>query len=494
MKQLIFIMNFIFLIHSAIAKNNDKNCNGYLKEITPEWVEKMKAQSEAQDKVTKRLQDVAQSVGFKNAAYNREILKAHNNTYTKEVCASPVSNQLKSGRCWIFASVTATGEDISQNYVWFFHFLEQANGNLEKSMHAVKKVKTAKYGPRLLNYIEFSEGGWQPYFNHLTDKYGAVPKAAMPETAQSAEDPKILIEELRTEVSKAVIRMQKRAFKRIAEGTKITEEELGSLKESAMKNIWNILTTHLGTPPTKFEVDIPTKVERDQKTLALTVNKTKAVVTPKEYAKIINVDPDAYVEVAASVKYTPNTYMHVKDGTDFISTADGKKLPLKILNVSNDRMKELVEKSIDNGMSVPFACDVLKDMDPQTGIMHTQLYDKASVYGNTELAKSEELTRAEEIEFGLTQATHEMVFVGYDKPDSQKSTVKYKVENSWSTKFGDNGFLHMYRDWFDHYVYFVSIPKSMLSEEELAAIKSKPVTIERDSWIYKVNMKNKIKE
>ena len=487
----VLMFNVIFL-NVAHAKGKKIKCNQFLKELTPKWIAKMQKVSAELDPVTKRLQNIVQTDGFENATFNREVFKNHNDKYTKELCTINVLDQQRSGRCWAFASKVLVGADISENYIWFYHFLEQVNGNIERAIRISKiRPKLKKY-PKEYFQIQLSEGGWQPYFNYIIGKYGSVPKNKMSETAQSSLDPEPLINELAEVITRASTQIKKLTESSIDKKIPIQENELYKIKEAEMKNAWQVLTTHLGVPPTEFEIEVPTKVSKNQKTQTIAVEKMRATITPKEYAMIIDFKPDFFVEIASTTKFAPNTYLHIRNGTDFVTEPNGNKIPLKVLNVENERMKELVMKAIDNDIPVPFACDVKKGMDAETGILHPDLYDKKTVYGNTKFSQESELTPEEERQYGLSYATHEMAIMAYDKPDAKGSIKKFKVQNSWSKEFGDKGYMHMYAPWFDRYVYFVTIPKSLLNKSELTALKSSPKYVKHDEWVYKVRIeKNK---
>jgi len=78
-------------------------------------------------------------------------------------------------------------------------------------------------------------------------------------------------------------------------------------------------------------------------------------------------------------------------------------------------------------------------------------------------------------------ASHAVAIVGYDKPTNVDKPIKFRVENSWGKINGEDGFYHMYREWFDKYVYFIIVPNGFLTDEEFELwTKSKPKKIPED--------------
>jgi bleomycin hydrolase len=67
-----------------------------------------------------------------------------------------------------------------------------------------------------------------------------------------------------------------------------------------------------------------------------------------------------------------------------------------------------------------------------------------------------------------------MVFTGVDL-DDEGYPRKWRVENSWGEKLGDEGFMVMDDDWFDEFVFEVVVEKSYLSQAQRELLESEPV-------------------
>ena len=108
----------------------------------------------------------------------------------------PVTNQMASGRCWIFAGCNIIREkvakkynipdfELSQNYISFYDKLEKANYFME----TITSLDIKEKDDRILQHFllgGIEDGGQWDMFVNIVNKYGVVPKLAMPETYQSS--------------------------------------------------------------------------------------------------------------------------------------------------------------------------------------------------------------------------------------------------------------------------------------------------------------------
>ena len=85
------------------------------------------------------------------------------------------------------------------------------------------------------------------------------------------------------------------------------------------------------------------------------------------------------------------------------------------------------------------------------------------------------MTKAERLDFGESLMTHAMVLTGVDIVDGQ--TTKWKVENSWGEKVGENGFFVMSDAWMDEYTYQIVVHKDLLTDEQKKAWEQAPTVL-----------------
>ena len=214
-------------------------------------------------------------------------------------------------------------------------------------------------------------------------------------------------------------------------------------------------------------------------------------MTPVEYAKQIGFDPDEFITVTNHPSFKKGHYEI--EGTAIGHSKPGEsEYDLHLYNVDNDRMEELVMASIDSGNAVWFAADIGKDVYMEqkqhlehktTAILNTDLYDRDTVYGYEGGEDSlDTMDREAKFFYRHTMGNHAMLFTAYDRPDPSKPAVKYLVENSWGKYVGDEGHMHMYRNWFRANVTQVVVHRSLFTEEELAEIDGQSTKVEDDEW------------
>ncbi|MGH2252014.1 C1 family peptidase, partial [Enterococcus faecalis] len=73
------------------------------------------------------------------------------------------------------------------------------------------------------------------------------------------------------------------------------------------------------------------------------------------------------------------------------------------------------------------------------------------------------MTKREPLVFGESLMRRAMVLRGVDIVDGQ--TTKWKVENSWGEKVGENCFFVMSDAWMDQYTYQIVVHKDLLTDE-----------------------------
>ncbi len=455
--------------------------------ISPEWIDRMRRKDAVEtSSEEKRLRDASQRLGFSQVALNREVIDAHTNHYTVELPAGAITNQKNSGRCWIFAGLNMIRSTLfaekrlprnflfSQNYIYFFSLLEQANLRIGSAMQAVAegvkegaKISTEELRRQLSLADKVEDGGWFEYFQFLATKYGLVPESAMPET-KSSQNSAVLLQELSLSLAQSINEALASARRDPAgfDAKKILEA-----RALALDRIWKVLATHLGTPPERFEFREEGKPEKEGP-----ARKTPAKVadyTPLEFARnFVRFNPDDYVVLANSPSKKNNQVYTVKDSA-IGAPRPGRPAPnARFLNVSLTRMERLVAASISAGHPVWIAADVDHDMDADTGIMHPKIYQKGALYGFTKAEKPKELTRTQATYLMVRSPDHAMAITGYDRPESRGPIVKFKVENSWGSRFGSRGIFHMYREWFRENLYEIVVHKRLLSPAEKKALKA----------------------
>lgn len=384
--------------------------------------------------------------------------------FSVDIPTMRVVNQKQSGRCWIFAGLNVLREiigkelnveffELSQNYISFYDKLEKVN----YALATIMELEDKPHDDRVLMHILQSgigDGGQWDMFVNIVKKYGLAPKTAFGETAQSSgtmESDHILnslIRKFASEVSKLHL-----------EGK---EDEIVALRDSYMQKTYNLLTNCFGVPPTKFDLEY---VDKDKK------YHLDRDLTPMEFFnKYIGDKIDEYQSLINSpTKDKPyNKTYTIKYLNNVI---EGKKIIH--LNVTMERMEELIIKQLSNNELVWFGSDVSSYRDRENGIWNTLAYDYKSSFDLDIRFSKEDM-----LDYHQSAMNHAMVITGVNLIDNKPT--KWKIENSWGESGNNKGYYTMSEDFFYTYVYQAVINKKYLNEEELKALKEEP--IELDPW------------
>ncbi|MGK0550968.1 aminopeptidase C [Enterococcus faecalis] len=415
--------------------------------------------------VNKKHAALQRSVVKNGISASAETIRAHVENvpvFSTDLATGKVANQKQSGRCWMFAALNTFRHkllhsfqlkdfELSQNYTFFWDKYEKANYFYENIIATADQPLTSRKVAFLLTTPQQDGGQWDMIVS-LFNKYGVVPKTAMPESSNSSNSRDLnnyLNKKLRKDAS--VLRQL------LAKGA--SEVEVQATKEKMLQEIYNFLAISLGTPPQIFDFEY-----RDiEQNYHLAQN-----LTPQSfYEKYIGVNLDEYISVinapTADKPYN-KTYTVEMLG----NVVGGNKV--KYLNVEMDTFKKLAAAQLEQGESVWFGCDVGQSSTRDSGIMALDAYDMNELF-DIDFT----MTKAERLDYGESLMTHAMVLTGVDVVAGK--TTKWKVENSWGEKVGDKGFFVMSDEWMDEYTYQIVIRKDLLSPELKKAWEEAPTIL-----------------
>ncbi len=409
----------------------------------------------------KLAQNAVTRVTIDDVAINRDVVNNSDHSLSVLLDDWKVTDQQRSGRCWLFAGLNLLRVgamkkmgikefEFSQNYAMFWDKIERANYFLEAVIETADRDIDDRTVAHLLQAAAEDGGQWN-MFVAIVNKHGLVPKAYMPETQSSGNTDRmnsVLRSQLR-QGAKAV----RAAFS--ADGIDAARQE----KAEVLRVIFRILCIHLGTPPERFDwqwTDKDRQFHRD------------GVLTPQEFAaKYVNLPIDDYVCLVHDPR--PSSPAGRTFTVEYLGNVLGAP-PVTYLNVDMRLMKEIASRALQSGEPVWFGCDVGKMMSNEYGLWDADLYDLPSVYGaEFSLAKSDRLIYHE------TLMTHAMLFTGVDILDG--ATRKWRVENSWGTSRGKDGFYTMNDSWFDEYVFEIAARKDALPESLREALATEPIVL-----------------
>jgi bleomycin hydrolase len=286
----------------------------------------------------------------------------------------------------------------------------------------------------------------------IFQKYGVVPKTAMPESNSSSSS-----RELNTYLNKKLRKDASVLRRLVADGK--TSEEIQTIKATMLQEVYNFLAISLGTPPETFDFEY----RDDEQAYHL----DRGLTPQSFYEKYVGVNLDDYVSII-NAPTTDKPYNQSYTVEMLGNVVGGKEV--KYLNVDMEMFKKLAIAQLEQGESVWFGCDVGQSSTRDTGIMSLDAYDVNDLFD-----VDFDMTKAERLDYGESLMTHAMVLTGVDLVDGQPT--KWKVENSWGEKVGDKGFFVASDAWMDEYTYQIVVRKDLLTAEQLAAFAAEPTVL-----------------
>ncbi|RRK10528.1 aminopeptidase [Lactiplantibacillus garii] len=402
----------------------------------------------AEDQVAPVLTRAITKNGIKAASFDNQAASRLDRTFSVEVPTGKVSNQKHSGRCWEFALLNTLRHkfatkyhvkdfELSQNYLFFWDKIERANIFYRN----VEQTARQPISDRLVQFLfdnPGEDGGQWAMAASLVQKYGVVPASAMPETYNTnntAEFQEVLSRKLRKDGLKLRQLVMNGA----------SEAELQSLEKSMLQEVYRMAAYSFGEPPLTFDLEYRDDNHKYHRT---------ADITPQQfYQDYFDTDLDDYVVVTNSPDKPLNQLYSLPDEDNVIG---GK--PIEFLNVDMGVLTDVAVQQLKSGETIWFGNDVLRQMDRKLGYLDAHLFESAKMFGI-----NGHLTKAQRLLTGEGEVSHAMTLTGVDLVDD--TPTKWKVENSWGTENGDQGYFVMTQDWFNEYVYEVVVHKHFLAPE-----------------------------
>ncbi|MEI3357123.1 MAG: C1 family peptidase [Clostridia bacterium] len=378
------------------------------------------------------------------------------NMFSINLKTLPVTNQKRSGRCWIFAGCNVIREkiaekynlkdfEISQNYIAFYDKLEKCNYLLE----SIISLKNSPKDDRTLDYLlstGVQDGGQWDLFVNIVNKYGVVPKNAFPETFQSSN-------------TNEIDGLLNKYIRKFAYDIRNNEENIEARKEKSIKEIYSILCSCFGIPPKTFTFEY---VDKDKK-----YNIIKDLTPMKFYKEIVPINLDDYVSIINSPTddkpfgktYTVDYLGNVIEGNEVL-----------YLNLEIERLKELAINQLKDGETVWFGSDCGKAGDREGGVWDDATFDIDTLFKiNSQMSKGAMLDTRE------SAMNHAMVITGVNLDN--ETPTKWKIENSWGDEVADKGYYVATDSWFTKYVYQVVVNKKYLTKEERESLKAEKIRL-----------------
>lgn len=414
------------------------------------------------DAIAKYTADLAKHPGFNiasHAAQENGIFKASQNlqsqidltpTFSVEIETGKPADQKQSGRCWMFSALNTMRHplqkeykvkdfELSQNYTNFWDKFEKSNWFFENVIASADKP----LGDRKVSFLFATpqqDGGQWDMLCGLIEKYGIVPKAVYPETA-NATNSGALNDTLNT-----LLRKDGLELRNLVNSGK-SQDEVEARKNEFLNDVFRILAIALGVPPKKFDFEYKDDDGNYHR---------EADITPKKFFdKYVGMNLEDHVSIINSP--TADKPYHKVFSVEYLGNVVGGR-QVRHLNLTIKEMKDLIIKQLKAGEVVWFGSNVGKDSERQLGLLDTEVYKRDELFDiDFSMSKGDKLDSSE------SMMDHAMVITGVDLVNDQPT--KWKIENSWGEKPGFKGYFVMSDSWFDSFVYQAVINKKFLPDD-----------------------------
>jgi bleomycin hydrolase len=412
------------------------------------------------------------------------------------------SNQLFSGRCWMFAGLNILVRqciniykflptfELSQSYLFFWHYVEQYNDILSLFYYEEKLRNTHSEERQDILENPVQDGGNWITFLRLVLKFGVVPKSLYDEkmaTKSSAE----MRDTIANMLANAILHMEKKE--------KMDKSAFNIFRDEQIKDVVHVLCTFMGRPPVSGIIKLHTSEPSQQNLKLEFASPLELFWEINQTGAAVNVDPidiNNHVQVIHDCRVDERDIDEKmklsKDKTWYATTYQSRQSEKNVLYNIRDMNKiiEIVLISLQMKHPVWFACNICTDVDTTRQGMTNELY-RPDLLLRT--AYKNKMTKKERMNYGRAKCNHAMLIVGaetepYGKVDhdgkQSRRVIAFNVENSWGKDGDGGGFYKMDTEWFKERAYTVVVHRDIIervmSVKLIAPTANVPVIPRRD--------------
>lgn len=278
-----------------------------------------------------------------------------------------------------------------------------------------------------------SDGGqWDMVYN-LVAKYGLVPQVLYPDSFNAMSSSiinSIIFTKLRED---ALI------LRNLLKSPSATSSTVAAAKAKMVKEIHTILTLTLGPPPAATEEFTWQYVDKSGKAKEVTT-------TPIDFAADIwsaeyRVTSSVIAGLVSLVHDPRNPPLSLLTVDRLGNIVGGRGITY--INVEMQTLKNACVSMLKAGLPVFFGSDVGKFSDRVSGVMDLELIDYELGFNVSLLG----MDKASRLRTGESAMTHAMVLTAVHVDERSGKTVRWRVQNSWGTASGEQGWFVMSDRW-----------------------------------------------
>ena len=421
--------------------------------------------AQPQDAGQQALRNAVTGASLQSLAMPMSARSAGDTHFSHRVRTKGITDQQKSGRCWLFTGLNVMRSrmitkynlgafEFSQSYCFFYDQLEKSNLFLQSAIDLAKLPMDDKKVDWLF-HNPLSDGGTFCGVQDVVTKYGLVPAEVMPETF-SANNTSQMSTLIATKLREYGLEL--RAM--VADGAKA--KALNDRKTQMLGTVYHMLSLCLGEPPVSFtwtRKDAQGNPVDTREYTPLSFYQTYVGADLKgNYVMLMNDPSRPYHKT-----YTIDMDRHSYDGQQWT-----------YLNLPMEEIKAMAIASIKDSTMMYYSCDVGKFLNSKTGVLSLDNFDYASLMGTTF-----PMNKADRIRTFASASSHAMTLVAVDL-DANGKPKKWMVENSWGPSSGYQGHLIMTDEWFDEYSFRLVVERKYVPAATLELLKQKPTVL--PSW------------
>jgi bleomycin hydrolase len=409
---------------------------------------------------------------LKKLAINHSNVATADHAFKYKVKVKGITNQKSSGRCWMFTSLNIlrpkviekynlSSFEFSTSYLYFYDLLEKANLFYEQVILTRKLEMNEDIGPYVakagkkehgqtvtfLFKSPIGDGGVWNNFVNLADKYGVVPKKAMPESFHSEKS---------SDLNKLLRRKLREDGLRLREAN--SDKAARTLKAEMLSDVYRILTLTLGQPPKTFGWRYTDKEGQ--------LSEAKEYTPLEFYKEIVGVDLNDYVML---MNDPSRPYYKLYEISYDRNVMEGRNWTY--VNLPAEELKKAALASIKANEAMYASCDVGKQLNSKEGLCALDNYE----YGQL-LGVDFGMNKTERIQTFESGSSHGMALVAVDVDKNEKPTM-WQFENSWGADSGHNGYLTFTDDWFTEYMFRIVPRKQFVGEEVLKLLETEAILL-----------------
>ena len=451
---------FLLGISLAVAGITQAQTSGG---IIPQMLQQMEKQ-QAQQPMSRGLFNAIAQNNIDDLAKNFQNQGDIDTHFSIETPKQSIHDQKSSGRCWMFSGLNVLranfakqhedtlAVEFSHDYLFFYDQLEKANLTLQGCIdNGMKPIDDQRV--QFFFHYPISDGGTFCGVADLADKYGLVPREAMPESFASDN----------TSKARQLIASKLREYglqlrEMVQKGKK--EGSIEKAKTRMLCQIYHMLQYTIGEPPHKF-----TYTFRSKKGNA--VGEAEEYTPQKFYKKVVGDKLNGTFIMVMNDPRRP--YYKTFEVELDRHTYDGHNW--KYVNLPMDDIEEMAIATLRAGHKLYSSYDVGKMLDRKRGYADTENFDYGSLFGTTF-----GMDKAERISTFDSGSTHAMTLCAVDLDKKGKAT-KWKVENSWGASWGQQGCLIMTDRWFREYMFRLVVPVDYVPAKVMQAWQTEPVMV-----------------